>query len=175
MLAGLAVVVILAAIVFAGSHPTMSSQTSTAPKAGGFVTSLCDTNNNSGATTTLVWQPTASASSTLACFSGQAESIDLNLYFVASSSSSALQFQVAFSNNNVDWYYDNGTNVSSNVLAQLGATPLMRTWTPGITGTSTKNITITPTASKYIRVEFKTTGANAAYYAQMILKNNTNN
>ncbi len=168
-------VVAIAVLSLSVTYFLSGSKPSSAPRAGGgFVTALCDSNNNSGATTTLqILNSTASvASTTIACFTSMAEQIDLNMFLVSTSSTSAsLQWQVAFSNNNSDWYYEDGTNVSSNVLAQEGATPLLHTWTPGIIGTSTKNVTIKPVASRYTRIEFHSTGATVSLYEQLILKN----
>lgn len=147
------------------------SAVSTPKVGGGFVTALCDTNGNSGSTTTPTYITTATASTTLTCYTASAASIDMNLYVIASSSSSGIQWEYAFSDNNKDWYYENGVNMPTNILAQNGATPLLHTWVPGIAGTSTRNITITPTASKYVRVEIDATGASSSVYTQFILKN----
>lgn len=169
-------VLVLFAAIFVGYSFTHQQSTSLPQLQGGFVEQAYDNNNDSGSTTTPQFMQTGQASTTMIRYVALAEQMDLNLYYVASSSSSCLQWEEAFSNNynttnGGDWYYENATNLSSNVLSQEGASPLLHTWCPGVSATSTKNFTVKPLASKYIQFIFKTTGANASLYAQLVLKN----
>jgi hypothetical protein len=179
-LGAVALLALLGLGMFGFYADTHSQGASAAPASGGgFTESRCNIDGTTGfeaSTTAPVPMLTAaSASSTMTCYTAQAEQIDLNIFLTASSSSSCLQWEYSFSDGNTattsladwDWYYEDGTNLSSNVLAQEGASPLLHTWC----GSGLKNITIKPTAEKYTKVEFKATGANSMVFSDFILKN----
>ncbi len=139
---------------------------------GGFTSTLCDNNNNSGATTTLQYLATAStASTTLTCYTDGADQIDLDLFAVASSSSSGLVWNVSYSNNNKDFYYENGTTVTSNVVSTEGPVPLTHVWSPATAATSTKDVQIKTVNAKYTRIEMHAVGAGFGLYEALIDKN----
>ncbi|MDE1944827.1 MAG: hypothetical protein KGI03_00945 [Patescibacteria group bacterium] len=166
----LAALVFLVGIVWLSGH--QQSPQAAQPKVGaGFTEMAFDSNNDSGATTTLTYLGSGSATTTmLDRYVANGEQYDLNMFEVASSSSSCVQWYNEFSNNNQDWYQEDGTNLSSNVLSQEGAGGLLHTWCPGQSATTTKNITIKPTAEKYYRLRMKATGADSSMYAQLVVK-----
>lgn len=163
----IAAIAVMGFILYAGTHTQ-----STTKVGGGFVVSAFDSNQDSGATTTVQYlQSNQAASTTISRYTAMAESIDLNMQYTASTTSGCLQWQYAFSNNALDWYYENGRSIVSNTAETDGATPLLHTWCPVSNATVRKNISISPTASKYLRVEFMPTVANGSLYEQLVLKN----
>lgn len=140
----------------------------------GFVESTCDTNQNSGATTTLTYLTTAGASTTVTCLTTNAVSVDLNLYEVGSSTSSVVQYDVAFSNNGIDWYYQTPTTVvgSTTVVQQAPTLYQYKALGPA---TTTVNQTIATNRSKYIQVRLKGLGAQSGVYAQLVSGNSIPN
>ena len=141
------------------------------PNLGGamFTTEARYLGNNS-ATTTKVYLETGGASSTLNFNCDETESIDMNLMFVASSTASKLQWTYEFSFDNVDWFFEDGKTVNSDVQTTHGAGGMVHFWTPGTTSRSQKNVTITPVASQYCRVVYGVTGGNGSLWSAMILK-----
>lgn len=150
----------------------LSSVQASKVEGSGFVESTCDTAGNSSslvASSSLVSLPTASASSTLPCSFPTAQSIDLNLAVVASSTSSVIQYDIAYSNNDVDWYYATGYgNASSSTISSV---PSIFFFKPNQTATTTANVTFSTNGSRYVQIRFKGTGAASMIYAQMVAKN----
>lgn len=102
-----------------------------------------------------------------------ASSVDLNLQFNASTTASQLVYIVEFSNDDIDWFPEDIASVSGNVVihnATATSTAFTyHTWTPAQSGISRKNVTITPIASKYMRIKAVTWVANGSLWGQMIL------
>lgn len=165
------VITALAALCLLLGIVSMSPQNS---KASGFSLSAHDTNNDSGATTTQSFLTSGNASTTFATFTPQADQIRQNWVFVASSTSSCLQWQNSYSNNNVDWYGEDNAS-TTNKLANEAPGPLIHVWCPAISGTSTLMTLISTAGEKYSRTQFVATGANGSVYLQEILKNTLTN
>lgn len=168
----LCVMTLILVIVFAIGQYSASK----APVAGngGFALGECNFDGTTGpgpTTTPKFLQTTDTASTTITCYIANSESVDLNLMYNASSSSSQLDWQCAFSPNAIDWYFETGSNVSSNILDTHGPTPLLHVWIPGSSGTFLKNVGLSPTAEKYVQCGFKTIGANGSLTGAIITKN----
>ena len=108
------------------------------------------------------------ASSTLETSTDNIDQIDLNLWVVASSTSAKVNWNLEFSHNGDDWFGEDGLTVTSDVLVTHGSNQLMHTWTSGKTATNTTNITITPVASKFMRVNFNSSNAQSWIWAELI-------
>ena len=108
---------------------------------------------------------------TLACSTQRASSIDLNIQFDASTTASYLTWVYEFSDNGIDWYGEDSKVVNTITSTTHGTATTTHTWRPGVeSGVVRKNVTITPVASRYTRVSFDVSGANGALWAQLILK-----
>jgi len=125
----------------------------------------------------------ATATSTVTINTYGVESVDMNLQYVASTTSSNLVWILEFSDNNIDWYNEDVASVAGSVVthnATATSTPAltMHSWTPGAIGNPQapfmKNTTITPIASRYMRVSFSSWAANGSLWGEVILKRPTN-
>jgi len=104
------------------------------------------------------------------------ESVDLNLQYVASSTTSQLVWILEFSNNGIDWYNEDVASVAGSIVthnATATSTPAltMHSWTPGAIGNPQvpfmKNTTITPISTKYMRVSFSSWIANGSLWFEI--------
>lgn len=121
------------------------------------------------ATTTETYLTTSTASSTLTMSISNSKHIELNMYVTASSSASVLNWSYYFSNDDgatKSWYGEDGYTAISDVGVTHGADVVMHSWTPGTTTFKGKNITITPVAAKYMKIEFDPSGANLGLYVE---------
>lgn len=170
VLAGLAVII----LILYGSIAQNFSQNA-APAAGsGFTLSVHDNNGDTGATTTPQFLATG-ATTTITEYTALADMVSQNLYLNASSSSSCLQWYNQFSNNDVDWYYQDGNTVTSNVLVTHGPQPSLNVWCPAAAGASLRDVSVLSTGSKYMRTIYAVTGAAGSLYVQYVLKNEIQN
>lgn len=90
------------------------------------------------------------------------------IQFTASSTSSVLSWNYQFSQNGVDWYDDN-----TSFLATTTATSTMTqrqgyTWTAAGTAVALKAVELPATPTRFVRMIFYTTGANAGVWATFI-------
>lgn len=172
-LAGVAI--ILCMVGYSMSHKTTPAPAPSPAFGTTQVQGFVDTNNNSGATTTLTYVSSvaATASTTLAAYTQATNALSLNLFAVATSTSACLQWSYSFSNNNMDWYYQGPVFAST---TQLTPAPALYIWCPSYSGTSTKDVLLPQVASKYTRVEMHSFGgAGFNLYAQMVLNNISQN
>lgn len=164
--------IIIIALILVGTAVIFSAyKTKSTKLGGGFVTECFDTAGNdcrSLATTTVKYLTADGATTTLSFFAPKSDSIDINVSFTASTSASVLVWNYKFSNDNINFYGENGRTTSNNTLATEGATILTHSWAPGASGTSTKNVTINPTGSRYHQYNFSVSGANGALYVQAV-------
>jgi len=133
----------------------------------------------STASTSPKYLSTASASTTAEIIMSvsNAKHIDLNILFTASTTASVLKWTNYFSydeGSNKNWYPENGFTATSNILETEGATPLVHSWTPGVTSASYKNIGVNPVASKYMKTRFWTDVANGSLYVEGISQQEVN-
>ena len=116
---------------------------------------------NAGAATTTF-------SSSSLCDSSRAESMDLNI--VAKATTTAiLQWALQWSNNNVDWYNESCKTVNSINLQTHGACYNQLALQNSNASTSV-NITITPTASQFMRIRFEAVTGNLVFSAERTQK-----
>lgn len=120
------------------------------------------------ATTTVVYLKTNdTASSTIIGYAGSADKVDLNLQAVASTSgTSVLQIFTYTSPNRIDWYKGDCYNVASTVLVTHSPSACIGSWTITGGGTQTLNVALGDVQSKYFKVDFGVTGANASLWAE---------
>jgi hypothetical protein len=137
----------------------------------GFATT---TPGEASASTTVTYFLPSSATTTITGWAGRATTIDLNLLTVASSTATAWLYTVQFSPNyvsatgNGDWYNEDCSTVTSNIIITHGASACVHTWTPGTTATAKKNIGIGTAQAKWFRFNFQATAAGGSLYAQAI-------
>lgn len=132
------------------------------------------TPGEASATTTVTYFLPTSATTTITGYSNRADLIDLNLLEVASSTATAWLYTVQFSPNyvsatgNGDWYNEDCSTITSNILITHGAGQCVHTWTPGTTATVKKNFSIGTTQARWFRINFQATVAGGSLYAQAI-------
>lgn len=142
----------------------------------------------SASTTKVYLQSTATgaASSTITGVMERADSIDLNIRAIASSSAANLVFVREFSDNKYDWYaFDEATTTVANAIP-IGhdSTNILHSWNlstttqlpcgggysqPSATSTEVcKHIELKGGYAKYFRIKFWVTGANASVWAYAV-------
>lgn len=179
----LIVVLIVALLGFAFWY----SKQPAAPTGGGFtvsgqqyhITAATGVKQRDGeieATTTVAYLQTGdTATSSITAFGGRATSADFDLVATASSTASRILYTLQFSPNGDDWYNEDCSSVTSDVLVTHGAAPCTHTWTPGTTALSYKNFSISGIQSKWFKVKISVTGANASVYGTAVLNEPTPN
>lgn len=162
-------IVALALVLFGGVSRSV--------QAGGSQTLGCfdtvsNTCGNNGTTTPTYFGVggTQTATTSVTAFTLNATSLDIDLWAVASSSSSVIQFSVQYSDNGIDWYSQDTSSVSSSLTTHATA-PMLHAWTPGTTATTSRNLTITPIASRYVKIGFQAQVASTSLYARIIPRN----
>lgn len=131
--------------------------------------------NNDPATTTQAFLTASSTRSRFIVPIDDADLVDINLIAIASTSNTQFRWTKEFSNdyNNLTgvgtWYGGDSTSASSASTTHSVATQEDQ-WSPGISGTSTKNFSIEPAASKYMRLTFYTTVTNGSIHAQAVVR-----
>lgn len=148
------------------------------PSGAGYATT---TPGEASATTTIHYFSTASATTSLTMWSGRATTIDLNLIEVASTTATNWLYTVQYSPNyvsatgNGDWYNEDCSSITSNVVITHGATACIHTWTPGTTVQQKKNIGIGVAQEKWARINIWASAAGGSLYAQAIPREVTPN
>jgi hypothetical protein len=99
----------------------------------------------------------------------------LYIQYVASSTTAGLEWQVQYSNNNIDWYGENqsiGAALGSASLQQEASTTVTHIWVPGVAATSTKVVILPAVPAQHERVQFFTAPGlgNGAIYEEVDLK-----
>lgn len=119
----------------------------------------------------------AGATTTLACSSGSADQIDLNVQYTPSSTAAILLWNYEFSDDGVNWYNEAATSASvsaSTTLVTVAGATTTYAWRPGETGDKRKNIAVTPMASKFFRVNFSTNVNDGALWSSVVTRNRGN-
>lgn len=139
-------------------------------------------NQSSTSTMAVATQTAGAASSTLAFNCDGVDQMDLELMVLPAGATTKYQWTLAFTNDKITdvysatstaneaWFYEDGYTVDSAISVTHGAGPIIHNWTPGTVTTSTKNITITPVAAKFCRVDISTAAANGGLWAAVVLK-----
>jgi hypothetical protein len=168
----LGIVLIVAAGVFALTQEKASGQFTPNP--------ICYL-NGSRATSTPTFLTTAGSAATLVCFTDGASSVDLNLSLTASSTATALTWKQYFADGresntgdcystaNCNWFGEDAATTSSLTVTHASTT-LTHSWKPDVTTNVTKNVLVSPVASRYFRVDFTVTGANGSVWVQGVGK-----
>jgi hypothetical protein len=127
------------------------------------------------ASTTVTYLRTSdTASTSITAFVGDSGSVHIDLQIQGSSTASVLNQYRYFSDNGIDWYAEDLTTVSSNVLVAHASTTPVRTWQPSTTVVTRKHMVI-DTNAKYVKIDFGVTGGNASLYAVAVPKQETPN
>jgi len=123
------------------------------------------------ATTSVQYLPAAgTASSTILTYTNRAVGFDLNLNATASSSATKYVWTNWFSWNGVDYFCEDGNSVDSTVSNTHGAGCLYHYWTPGVTATTSKNVSLPATQAPYSKTIISASAAAGAIWAQAIPK-----
>lgn len=112
----------------------------------------------------------SSATTTKQFFSERGDMFDIDLQFAGSSTNSELIFTREYSPNGVDWYFERCKTNTSNVLVTFGAKPCVFQWSPASVATSTANITVEPTASKFSRLNFSARTDNGRLHTRVVVR-----
>lgn len=120
------------------------------------------------ATSTKTFAEAGAASSTIIANCDGADMLDFNLMVAASSTATVVNWEYSFSYDGIDYFYEDGKTVASIATITHNPSHVVHSWTPGTTEEQTKNVTVTPIASKYCKVEIGTTGANANLWAEFL-------
>lgn len=146
---------------------------------------LCETSTSnlapaSGATTTnpalVSFLTVGGASSTLTCYVERADAIDANIALFASTSATVLHWGLEFSDDAVTWYAEDTKTVVTETLTRHSATTT-HTWAATSANDDIpvgKNVTITPTGSKYMRIKSSVSGAAGAVHYRLHLRERVN-
>lgn len=106
------------------------------------------------------------STSTLATvFTPNATQLDLYLNAAASSTSSVILWQYSFSFDGANYYPE-----SSQTTAGV-ATPLIHSWIPGRTASTTLETKLTPLGAKYVRISVWGSVASSTVFSQIVLDN----
>ena len=89
---------------------------------------------------------------------GHADMLDLNLFFVGSTTDAYLTWDYEFSNNGIDWFNATLFSDQSDFQTRVGTSTYSN---EGFTleGTTTPNIQINPMGAKFVRLNFGATGS----------------
>ena len=143
---------------------------------GGSDVSQCYNASAGAATTSYSYLAPTVATTTgyIQCAVNKADSIDLNLFYAATTSNESLNLEVQWSHNNIDWFTETIATADSNNKTINYDTGLRILTRSGI-GTSTANITINPVAARNMRVNVKSTGTNGGQFWMQVAKREGNN
>lgn len=135
---------------------------------------------NATSTVAYLAADTHTASTTVKGFIGRAESYDVDLIWVASSTSAILLWTNYFSNNNYAttsdyWAAEDCNTATSNVLITHGSGSCVHTWTADIEGINTKRITVDSVQGNYLLMKFQTHTASSSLNVFVIPKEPTPN
>ncbi len=111
------------------------------------------------------------------------DATSLYVLFNASSTGSYLEWQISYSNDNVNWYGESATvttagrdiaSSTSGTVLQEASSTVTHLWAPGVTGTSTKTVLLPATPALHERVQFfiPIGSTNGAVYNEADLKQN---
>lgn len=117
--------------------------------------------------------------STMECSIGNADLVDLNLFFVGSSTAAYPTWDYEFSHDGKNWFVPTVKTVKSDNTITYGTSTY--SFPRGLdgdgegNGTTTINLKIDPLAAQYIRINFGSTGSNGTatgtLYAEIIKRN----
>lgn len=110
----------------------------------------------STATTTPSYMTPGTGTSTLAVDTWNVDKVDLFINMTASTSVATLNWTYEYSNNGIDWYYEDAQSVTGTSQILHASTTVTHSWRPGSTVASTtrKVLTLPDIASNYKRVTF---------------------
>ncbi len=134
------------------------------------VTTYC---NDTAATSTLSYLTTSSASTTCLVKVQGADRADVKWLVNASSTATRLQYVLYFADENGNartWYAEKNSTNAINTIT-YSARNVIRSFTPAIAGTTYHNHGITDLNDRWMKVEYKLTGANGGVYLEVLTKN----
>ena len=136
---------------------------------GGFGITSCGL---SVATSTVTYQAAGVASttfvSTVNCDASRAESMDLNI-IARATTTATLQWELQFSNNNIDWYGESCNSVDS-INTKTHGLCMNKLALQNSQASTSVNVTITPTASRFMRIRFGAVTGNLVFSAERTQK-----
>lgn len=154
-----------------------------------FSLKTCSSDGDSNASTSPTFLLGAGASTTVTCISNLADRFDLALQVTASSGAPYIVWNYEFSNNNVDWFREDGLQIDSTSKVTHNSEVVTHEWSaasssansiqhiggnPHLDSNSTttivrKNVNVDPVAAKFTRVNLSLGGAiDAGIWLQFI-------
>lgn len=136
--------------------------------------------STAAATTTLKYMSKGLATTTKICLSERADSMELQIFLVASSSPVTLDINMEWSHNGIDWFGEDTIVVTEKGRSHHASSTLVHRWNPtdngigGATATSTRVIKSQNMGAEYTRFTFSIPGDtgsnNAAFHARALFK-----
>lgn len=131
---------------------------------GSGVPSFFTVNKLTTATTTPVFMTPGTATTTYTFAAGDssfspsrdADATYMFLQYNASTTASEVDWKYQFSNDNVDWFDEDGTTATNAITTTHASTTITHKWIPNLTGFSRKVVAVPFFASNYKRVVFTT-------------------
>lgn len=106
------------------------------------------------------------ATSSVSGFVGRGGQLALDYIFTASSTATVLTENRYYSDNGIDWYAEDLTTTSTNILVAHSSSTPAHTWTPQTTLTQKKHTVVTDVQAKYFKYEYRISGANGSLWVQ---------
>lgn len=114
---------------------------------------------------------TANATSTFECNVGNADMMDLHLFFVGSTTAAYPTWDYEFSFDGNEWYQPTLFSDQSDYKTEVGTSTYSFNQGAGSEGTTTINAGITPNSALKIRVNIGAGGGAASVYPEIIRRN----
>lgn len=140
--------------------------------------------SGSDATTTPRFLTTSGGEISMVCETAGARSLDINMALTASSApNTILTYKVEMADgrenrtncvvnpDGCNWFGETVAEIISSTEIQISSTTVARTLKPETTGFQMLNTRIDPSSSRFVRIKFSVSGANASLWAQGITLN----
>ena len=106
--------------------------------------------------------------------SANLEYFDMNIFMIASSASSRLDWYFEFSDDAVDWFLEDAYTDTSDIITTHGSTTNVHRWTPAVTSLVTKNIKYPTIAgdiltARFTRITFSATTASSSIWVGVVV------
>ena len=131
--------------------------------------------NGATGTTTPTYLTSGSASTTCQMYVADITDVDLNWSLTGSSTSSVLQYNLKFSNDdgaNKNWYYAKAFATTGTQEVTYSSDPLLTKIELSSTDNTLINTVAEDIYAKWMIVEYATAGANSSAYLELVSRNN---
>jgi len=132
------------------------------------------------ASTTVVSMSPGTATTTLSFETNEVDEVNLFMQVNASSSTSTLAWEYEFSNDNVDWFGEDGIIITASLGSETtyhSSSTISHRWNPGAAGIARKTVKLPTISSRYSRIVFTVPDGvgNLTMWANASLKRNAGN